>query len=87
MKKLGLVLSYANHDSAFFFFFNYEEHANEKTKTQKKIDENNHVCGLGLLGSGGSFRELECGAYLYVILCSFFFFFFFLLKLKLSLYT
>ena len=46
------------------------------TKTQKKIDENNHVCGLDLLGSGGSFRELECGAYLVCYFVQFFFFFF-----------
>jgi hypothetical protein len=46
------------------FFFNYGEHVNEKTKTQKNIDENNHVCGLDLMGCGGLFRELECGAYL-----------------------
>jgi hypothetical protein len=48
----------------YSFFFNYGEHANEKTKTQKNIDENNHVCGLDLMGCGGLFRELECGAYL-----------------------
>jgi hypothetical protein len=47
------------------FFFNYGEHANEKTKTQKKIDENNHVCGLDLMGVWWlGFDGVWCGAYL-----------------------
>ena len=45
-------------------FFCDGEFVNKKTKTQKKIDGDNHVYSLDMLLSVGSFRELEYDTYL-----------------------
>jgi hypothetical protein len=39
--------------------------------SRKKIDRNNHVCGLDLSGSASSYEELEYGTY---SACCFFYF-------------
>jgi len=39
--------------------------------SRKKIDRNNHVCGLDLSGSASSYKELEYGTY---SACCFFYF-------------
>jgi hypothetical protein len=39
--------------------------------SRKKIDRNNHVCGLDLSGSASSYEELEYGTY---STCCFFYF-------------
>jgi hypothetical protein len=41
--------------------------------SRKKIDRNNHVCGLDLSGSASSYEELEYGTY---SACYFFYFLF-----------